>query len=84
MLEMNTTARKQRGFAVATVAALVTLLCSFWLFRSGLILLWQWQHDGRRIEFVFQQETDAAILALFFAIPVFVVILIRSLHKNTT
>jgi len=84
MSEMTTTARKQPAFVAATVAALLTLLCSYWLFRWGLILLWQWQHEGRRIKFVFQQEIDAALLALLFGSSAFFVILRRSLHKKKT
>jgi hypothetical protein len=56
----------------ATLSAALVLPISFWVFRWGLIRIWEWQHIGRRIVFVFGQEIEAAIAAVLLSICVFV------------
>lgn len=68
----------------ATVASLVTLIVSYWIFRWLLIALWEWQHEGRRIVFVFQQEVDAALLALLLGVSVFVLVFRRSCRNTAS
>jgi hypothetical protein len=84
MPEMTATARKLPASISALGVALLTVLCSYWLFRWGFIRLWEWQHEGRRIVFALQQEIDAAVTAFFLGISVFVIAFRRVSRKNRT
>lgn len=55
----------------ASVAALATLLVCFWAFRWGFIHLWEGQHEGHRIVFVFGPEVKAGVLAILSSLAVF-------------
>jgi hypothetical protein len=55
----------------ATVAALATLLASFWVFRWGFIHIWEGHHDGRRMVFVFGPDEKAGVLAILSSLAVF-------------
>jgi len=55
----------------AAIFALATLLVSFWAFRWGLIHIWEGQHDGRRMLFVFGPELKASVLAILSSLAVF-------------
>ena len=54
-----------------TIAALVTLLVSFWAFRWGFIHIREGQHEGRRMVFVFGPEMKAGALAVLSSLAVF-------------
>jgi len=71
------------------VAALATLIVSFWAFRWGFIPLWEGQHEGRRMVFVFEPDMKAAVLAIssgvavfFLLLAVFFLLLWRSSHNS--
>ena len=78
MFTMMTVANKSAGIFSAIVSGVVSLLVSFWAFRWGLIHLWEWQHGGRRMMFVFDPEIKAAVMAIVLSVAVFVVLLWRS------
>ena len=73
MSAMSATPSKATATVSAIVAALLTLLASYWTFRWGFIRLWEWQHEGRRIVFAFGPEMNAAALAIWSSICVFLV-----------
>jgi len=79
---MGSTSGKAAATGSATLAAFLTLLISFFVFRWGLIRLWEWQHEGRRMMFVIGPEINAAILALLSSSIVFVVVFRRSPHSK--
>jgi len=62
----------------AMVAALATLIVSFWAFRWGFIPL----HEGRRMVFVFEPDMKAAVLAISSGVAVFFLLLWRSSHNS--
>jgi hypothetical protein len=66
-----TIAPKERAAIFKTVAALATLLVSFWVFRWGFIHIWEGQHEGRRMVFVFGPEVKAGVLAILSSLAVF-------------
>jgi hypothetical protein len=82
MNAMTATPRKATATVSAIVAALLTLLASYWTFRWAFIRLWEWQHEGRRIVFTFGPEMNAAALALLSSIAVFLVQFRRSLRMG--
>jgi hypothetical protein len=65
------TGPKKTADASVTIAALATLLVSFWAFRWGFIHIWERQHEGRRMIFVFGPDGKASVLAILVSIAVF-------------
>jgi hypothetical protein len=65
------TAPSKTPAIIATVVALATLLVSFWAFRWGFIHIWEGQHEGRRMVFVFGPEVKASVLAILSSVAVF-------------
>jgi len=83
MSPMATWAKKTTATFSATLAALLTMLVCYWIFRWGFIHAWEWQHEGRRIVFVFGPEVNAAALAALPGIVAFLIVFRRSLYgKN--
>ena len=82
MSTMTTARNKTTAIFAVTVAALATLLVSFWALRWGFIHLWEWQHEGRRMVFVFEPEMKAAVLAILSSIAVFTVLRRWSRHSK--
>jgi hypothetical protein len=79
---MTTAQNKSAAIFSATVAALATLIVSFLAFRWGFIHLWEWQHEGRRMVFVFEPDMKAAVLAISSGVAVFFMSLRRSSHNS--
>lgn len=75
---MTMAANKSAAIFFASISGVVTLLLSFWAFRWGFIHLWEWQHGGRRIVFLFDPDIKAAVIAIVLSIAVFFVCLWRS------
>jgi hypothetical protein len=66
-----TIAPNRKAACFAIVAALATLLVSFWAFRWGFIHIWEGQHEGRRMVFVFGPDVKAGVLAILSSVVVF-------------
>jgi hypothetical protein len=79
---MTATTKKTSATVFAIVAALLALLVSYWTFRWGFIRFWEWQHEGRRMVFVFGPEINAAALAVLSSIAVFLVVFRHLLRKT--
>jgi hypothetical protein len=76
MSPMTTAQNKTAAIFSAMVAALATLIVSFWAFRWGFIHLWEGQHEGRRMVFVFDPDMKAAGLAISSGVAVFFLLLL--------
>jgi len=55
----------------ATIATVATLIVSFWEFRWGFIHIWDGQHEGHRMVFVFVPGVKAGVLAILSSLAVF-------------
>jgi hypothetical protein len=66
-----TIAPNKTAVIFATVAALATLVVSFWSFRWGFIHSWEGHHDGLRMVFVFRPEVKTGVLAILSSLAVF-------------
>jgi hypothetical protein len=71
MFAMTIAPNKTGAIFPTVVAALATLLVSFWAFRWGFIHIWEGQHEGRRMVFVFGPEVKAGVLAILSSLAVF-------------
>jgi hypothetical protein len=60
-----------RAIALASLAALSAAVVSYEIFLWIFIKYWEWQHEGRKMEFIFWADERAMPLALIVCAVVF-------------
>jgi hypothetical protein len=65
------TTGRLRATVIALLAALSALVVSYKVFLRTFVRYWEWQHDGRRMKFIFWAEERALPLAVIVCSVVF-------------